>query len=521
MFNQLKFRQHTRWQLSWLLLLVIGLNYQAVVHAEAQYNYATQWGTLGNGQGQFNHPVSIAIDKQGNLYVADMYNHRIQKFNSSGSYLKQWGTFGAAPGQFSSPSAVTVDSNGNVYVADSNNYRIQQFNSNGNYLTQWGSLGQGDAQFFFPSSVSVDSNGNVLVINNNQRTVLQFNTNATWQQNQTQPFVKPHGVTVDSDGNIYVVDYVNHQVKKFNRYGGALTQWGSRGSGNGQFQAPEGIAVDTQGNVYVADTGNHRIQKFTTTVAPSGTHFSKLDGISANAYVGEKPMIAGILISGGTKRVMVRASSVEGILDPAVALFTYPDRKQISQNDAWTSDPAAAELTTKKLAPARNTDAAMILTLAPGLYTAEMTRNTPNVGLGIIEVYDMDVFSGGVHASKFDGISANAYIGDKPLISGILVSGGVKRVMVRASSLDGVLDPSVEVFTYPDRQSLGRNDAWTTDAITMTELTAKHLAPVRNTDAAMILELPPGLYTAEVTRATNAPSFGTGILEVYDMEIFP
>lgn len=516
LLNKLKFKQY----LFWLLVVLIGLGNHPAVFAEAQYNYATQWGTLGAGQGQFNRPVSIAIDKQGNLYIADMYNHRIQKFGSSGNYLKQWGTFGAAPGQFSSPSSVVIDSSDNVYVMDKNNYRIQKFNSNGGYITQWGSLGEGDGQFFFPSSVSVDSNGNVFVINNNQRTVLQFNVNAAWNQSQAQAFVKPHGVTIDSDGNVYVVDYANHQIRKFNRYGGALTQWGSRGTGNGQFQASEGIAVDKQGNVYVADTGNHRIQKFTTTVAPSGVYFSKFDGISANAYVGDKPLIAGILISGGTKRVMVRASSVEGVVDPAVEVFTYPDRKSISRNDIWTTDPAAAELTTRKLAPARSTDAAMILTLPPGLYTAEMTRNTPSAGLGLIEVYDMEVFSGGMHASKFDGISANAYVYDRPIISGILVSGGVKRVMVRASSVDGILNPSVEVFTYPDRQSLGKNDAWTTDAITSAELTAKGLAPMRNTDAAMILELPPGLYTAEVTRDPNIPSFGTGILEVYDMDIF-
>jgi len=507
-------------RLFYLLLLcgVIGGGV-TIAHAEGGYNYATQWGTLGNGLGQFNRPVSIAIDKQGNLYIADMYNHRIQKFNSNGTYVTQWGTFGAGQGQFSSPSAVAVDSRGYVYVADSNNYRIQQFNSNGSYLTQWGSLGAGDGQFFFPSSVSVDSNGNVFVITNNQRTTLQFNVNASWDNQSVQPFTKPYGVTVDVEGNIYVVDYVNHRIRKFNRYGGAITQWGSRGSGVGQFQAPEGIAVDSQGNVYIADTGNHRIQKFTsTTPISSNTYLSKLDGISANAHVGDRPLIAGILISGGTKRVMVRASSVEGVLDPSVEIFTYPDRKSVAKNDAWTSHPTAAELTANKLTPARSTDAAMILELSPGLYTAEVTRNTPLAGLGIVEVYDMNVFTGMSHSSQFGGISANAYIGDKPMISGILISGGTKRLMVRASSVDGMIDPSVEVFSYPDRQSLGRNDAWTTDPLIATELTAKQFVPARNTDAAMILELPPGLYTAEVTRTPGTTNFGAGILEVYDID---
>ena len=510
----------------YLLLLCGVIGGVTIAHAEGGYNYATQWGTLGNGLGQFNRPVSIAIDKQGNLYVADMYNHRIQKFNNNGTYVTQWGSFGAGQGQFSSPSAVAVDSSGYVYVADSNNYRIQQFNSDGGYLTQWGSFGAGDGQFFFPSNASVDSNGNVFVITNNQRTTLQFNVNASWDNQSAQPFTKPYGVTVDTEGNVYVVDYVNHRIRKFNRYGGAITQWGSRGSGVGQFQAPEGIAVDSQGNVYIADTGNHRIQKFTSTTPissntspiSSNTSLSKLDGISANAHVGNIPLIAGIFISGGTKRVMVRASSVEGVLDPSVEIFTYPDRKSVAKNDSWTAHPAAAELTTHKLAPARSTDAAMILELSPGLYTAEVTRNTPLAGLGVVEVYDMNVFTRTPHLSKFGGIGVNAYIGDKPMISGILISGGIKRLVVRASSVDGMIDPSVEVFSYPDRKSLGKNDAWTTNPLIATELAAKQFTPARNTDAAMILELPPGLYTAEVIRTPGTTNFGVGILEIYDID---
>jgi DNA-binding beta-propeller fold protein YncE len=78
-------------------------------------------------------------------------------------------------------------------------------------------------------------------------------------------FEVPTGVAVDASGYVYVVDSYNNRIQKFTSTGTYLTQWGTPGSGNGQFSFPYGVAVDASGNVYVADTGNYRIQKFTST----------------------------------------------------------------------------------------------------------------------------------------------------------------------------------------------------------------------------------------------------------------
>jgi DNA-binding beta-propeller fold protein YncE len=76
--------------------------------------------------------------------VAEASNSRIQKFDSDGGFLTKWGTNGGGNGQFSEPRAVAVDGDGNIYVADSLNHRIQKFDSDGGFLTTWGAFGTGD-----------------------------------------------------------------------------------------------------------------------------------------------------------------------------------------------------------------------------------------------------------------------------------------------------------------------------------------------------------------------------------------
>jgi DNA-binding beta-propeller fold protein YncE len=78
-------------------------------------------------------------------------------------------------------------------------------------------------------------------------------------------FNYPTGVATDAAGNVYVTDSNNHRVQKFTGAGTYLTQWGSFGNGDAQFIGPSGVATDAAGNVYVVDQNNHRVQKFTST----------------------------------------------------------------------------------------------------------------------------------------------------------------------------------------------------------------------------------------------------------------
>ncbi len=416
-------------------------------HAGESYSFITKWGSEGSGDGQFSSPWRIAVDANSNIYVADQINNRIQKFSSSGQFLTKWGTKGSEDGQFFYPWGVAVDANGNVYVADSNNHRVQKFNNNGQFVTKWGTEGVENGQFSFPMSIVADIDGNIYVADSGNYRIQKFSSNGQFMTKwgtrgaDNGQFNYTYDVAADTNRNIYVSDPVNRRIQKFdnngefiskyrewsgqdsptniaigsrndvyvavgndndiriqksNSLGQFVTEWGSKGLGDGQFPYICGIAVDTSGNVYVCNGGGYqRIQKFTPDpVEPvQQAVITKLDGISTNAFITPaNKMIAGVLISGGTKRLMVRASSVDGAVDPSLEIVTYPDRKPLGSNDSWATDPAAAELTQKKLAPARATDAATIINLPPGLFTMEITSKNGGSGAGLIEVYDMAVF---------------------------------------------------------------------------------------------------------------------------------
>jgi streptogramin lyase len=232
--------------------------------------FSTQWGSLGNGDGQFQAPRGVAVDADSNVYVADSDNHRIQKFTPDGTFITKWGSLGKGDGQFNRLQRVAVDADNNVYVADSFNHRIQKFTPDGTFITKWGSLGQDDGQFNFPRSVAVEADNNVYVADTENHRIQKFTPDGTFitkwgglGQGDGQ-FNFPQGVAVDAEGDVCVADSDNHRIQKFTPDGTFITKWGIFGRFDGQFNRPLGMAVEADNNVYIADTQNHRIQRFDT-----------------------------------------------------------------------------------------------------------------------------------------------------------------------------------------------------------------------------------------------------------------
>jgi DNA-binding beta-propeller fold protein YncE len=260
--------------------------------------YLSQFGSFGTGNGQFNLPEAIAIDKESNLWVVDRSNYRVQKFNSKGEYLSQFGSFGTGNGQLNAPSGIAIDTEGNLWVTDYKNKRVQKFNSKGEYLSQFGTTGSGNGQFSLPQgSGAFDAAGNFWITDTGNNRVEEFNSKGEYLSqfgslgSGNGQLSGPRGIVVSPSGNLWVNDKGNNRVEKFNSKGEYLGQFGTAGSGNGQLSAPKEIAIDKAGSLWVVDTGNNRVQKW---VVPSAPAFSFAFGTkgSGNGQFSEPSSLA-------------------------------------------------------------------------------------------------------------------------------------------------------------------------------------------------------------------------------------
>jgi tripartite motif-containing protein 71 len=187
---------------------------------------ATHFGP-GTGPGEFNGPTDVAEAPNGDLYIGDYHNNRIQVFDKNFKFKFAFGKTGSGKGELFSPMAPRLDRTGEqLYVSDTGNNRVVVFNKNGDYLFEFG-----------------------------RRAMPGEWGNGT--------FLQPFDIAVGRKGDVYVTDPAMQLVQRFSADGKFLMQWGGWGTKPGQFYKCKGIAVGSDGKVYVIDFGNHRGQIFT------------------------------------------------------------------------------------------------------------------------------------------------------------------------------------------------------------------------------------------------------------------
>ena len=254
------------------------------------------------GMARLRQPTGVAVDGEGNLYIADKDNHRIRKVDSDGVITTVAGTGERGSGgdggpavhaRLAVPTGVAVDGAGNLFIADAANNQIRKVDSSGVITTVAGTGESGDggdggpateARLDSPWSLAVDGAGNLLIADSYNHRVRKVDSSGiittvagTGERGfggdggpATAAMLDvPIGMAADDAGNLYIVDVVNHRIRKVDSSGTITTIAGTGEPGydgdrgpavSARLRFPIDIALDGEGNLYIADKDNHRIR---------------------------------------------------------------------------------------------------------------------------------------------------------------------------------------------------------------------------------------------------------------------
>ncbi len=335
-----------------------------------------QAGISGSGNGEFNDPIGIAVDATGNLWVADAGNNRVEELSGAIGFITKFGSYGAGNGQFNALHGIAI-SGGNIYVADKGNARVEELSPTGKYINQFGGKGTGNGQFEGPEGISADPVTGSLYVTDTSNPVQEFTSSGVFVTKfgakglSGEQFKNPQGVAVNAAGEIYVADTENSRVQMWQPLPSGppmyTSQFGSSGSGNGQFQFPTLAAFNSSGNLWVADSSLDRLQEFNEKGTYQAQFGSKGTGagqfmfpfgvaISAggNIYVADREnqriqefsssgtfiQMFGYGVSNGEAKLQVCTTSCRaGVKGSGAGQFNEPDGLTFDGNgDLWVAD---------------------------------------------------------------------------------------------------------------------------------------------------------------------------------------
>ena len=237
-------------------------------------------------------------------------------------------------------------------------------------------------------------------------------------------------------------------------------------------------------------------------------------------------LIGGFIITGNaSKKVIVRGigpslSGLNPVLANPVLELRGPNGSLITSNDNW-KDTQQAEIENSTLAPSNELESAIVATLAPANYTAILRGHNGATGIGMVEMYDLDLASD----SKLANISTRGFVqtDNDVMIAGFILGNGSagERVAIRAigPSLTGIANvlgnPTLELRNA-NGGMLMSNDNWQDDAAQAIEIAAAGMSPQNDFESAMVTTLPVGQYTAII--AGKDAGTGVGVVEVYHLQ---
>jgi sugar lactone lactonase YvrE len=226
--------------------------------------YSSEFGTTGAESEKLSKPAGVAVDSEGNIWVADLGGNRIEKFSPSGAFLKSYN-----PDSMLEPADIAYSTtNGAIYATNRGHDRVDQLTTSGSLIRSFGAEGSTLGKLEHPNQLTVDSHGDVWIADTGNKRVDEFSSAGTYLgsnsggQKNHKPLEAPVGIA-ECAGTLYVADETANEVQRIPEAGGYLSAFGSAGTENGLFSKPRQVACDPAGNdVYVVDSSNNRVQEF-------------------------------------------------------------------------------------------------------------------------------------------------------------------------------------------------------------------------------------------------------------------
>lgn len=225
----------------------------------------------------FYGPDNVVVARDGMIYVTDtdhVSHHRLLKLSSDGKIIAEWHLFAPGSNKSNGPEGIALDNEGNIYVADQSSNQVLKLSPDGKVLLRIGGSHADSVVFHDLGHVAVDGDGQILVSEGGANRIQEFSADGklmnSWARAKGKAldqFNQPESIIADQAGNIYVEDWGNRRVLKLSRTGETLLAFGTKGEGPGEFMNTAGLAIDAAGNVYVPDMASHRIQIFSPTGA--------------------------------------------------------------------------------------------------------------------------------------------------------------------------------------------------------------------------------------------------------------
>jgi hypothetical protein len=520
-------------------------------------------GQTGSGDGaggsaRFNSPHAVAVDGSGNVYVADFFNETIREISPSGTVSTIAGSAGqtgfrdgtGVVARFNQPYGVAVDGSGNVYVADTYNRAIRMITPGGAVTTLNGT----QARFLYPQGIAVTSSGTLYVSDGDNQAVM-IGAAVTAPPGGTQ--IASQSVTAGqnatfTDGTALPATTYQWQVSV-----NAGTSWtnlsdGAAYSGSASsaltVTAPSASQSGNLFRVLLSNSAGSSVSGTATLTVTAGvttggtvggpTGSARIVNLSIRTNVGSgtSSLTVGLAINGsGSKQLLIRAVGptlatfgVAGVLNNPQLSILNSAGVVIYSDVAWGGGASLASVFAAVGAfalPVTSADSALDVSLAAGApYTVQVSGVGGASGVALAEVYDAD---GGNPPTRLVNVSARAQSGTgaNVLTAGFVIGGsGTDTLLIRGIGpgltqygVTGVLSsPQVTVF-----DSLNNTIAFDSGWGGGSALTAAFAQvgafplPATSADSAVLVTLPSGTYTAQVSGANGAT--GVALVEIYEV----